>query len=285
MTGLIPSFTSNKEPDALGRRVKRRLMWTFFAFGIGAGASWFYRKLVFNALLAPADGMLSPFDGMPVFTSPIGMMGVTISVSLKIGVATAFPVLWYGILSLIKPWLPRRWWRFFVAFVVVTTASFVTGITFVYFVMLPAGLGFLLNFGDGVAVALIEVDEYLDLLTSLMLWVGLIFELPTLMFLLARGGLISYRQFKALRKFVPASAYILSIILTPSVDWVNTTLIAVPIVALYEVGLFVAWLAHPELGNYLFVKSVYRGIRWIIRRPLVAARKIRSGLMTHGLWW
>ena len=274
-----------KEPETLGGKIKRRAKLTLFAFGIGAGASWFYRSVVFLFLLAPAGDMLSPFDGRPVFTSPVGMMGVTIAVSLKVGIITAFPVVWYSILSLIKPWLPIRWWRFFVAFVVVTTASFVTGAAFVYVVMLPAGLRFLLNFGEGVAVPMIEVHEYLELLTSLMLWVGLIFELPTFMFLLARGGVISYRRFKAVRKFVPAAAYILSIILTPSVDWVNTTMIAIPIVLLYEVGLLVAWIAHPSLGNYMFVKSFYGLIKWVVMRPVAAFRKIRSGLMTHGLWW
>lgn len=274
-----------REPETLGGKIKRRAKLTLFAYGIGAGASWFYRSAVFLWLLAPAGDMLSPFDGRPVFSSPIGMMGATIEISLKVGIVTAFPMFWYSILSLIKPWLPIRWWRFFTAFVLVTSASFGVGVAFVYYVMLPAGLGFLLNFGDGVAVPLIEVHEYLDLLSSLMLWVGAIFELPTFMFLLARGNLISYQQFKKVRKFVPAAAYILAIVLTPSVDWVNTTMIAVPIVLLYEIGLMVAWLAHPNLGNYMFLWSIFLLVRWFVRRPVVAFRKIRSGLMAQGLWW
>jgi sec-independent protein translocase protein TatC len=275
-----------KEPETLGGKLKRRAKLTLFAYGIGAGASWFYRSAVFLWLLAPAGDMLSPFDGRPVFSSPIGMMGATIAISLKVGIVTAFPVFWYSVLSLIKPWLPIRWWRFFTIFILVTSASFAVGVAFVYYVMLPAGLRFLLNFGEGVAVPLIEVSEYLDLFTSLMLWVGAIFELPTFMFLLARGRLISYQQFKSVRKFVPAAAYILSIVLTPSVDWVNTTMIAVPIVLLYEVGLMVAWIAHPELGNYMFVKSLWRLIRWLITRPWAGVKRIERCGVSIGLpWW
>ena len=260
-------------------------MWTFFAFGVGAGASWFYRADVFAFLLAPAGEMLSPYDGKPVYTNPIGMMGATLHISMKAGIATAFPVFWVGVLTLLKPWLPRRVWRFTAIFVSVTSACFLVGNAFVYYVMLPVGLGFLLNFGAGIAVPMIQISDYLNLLSSLMLWVGVVFELPVAMFLLTKMDVIAYRQFKRFRKFLPAAAYLLAIILTPSFDAITTTMVAVPIVALYEVGLFVSWLANTGDSDYLFVGKVGRGFSWALRRPAMAYHKVRSLLMTHGLWW
>jgi len=260
-------------------------MWTFFAFGVGAGASWFYRADVFAFLLAPAGEMLSPYDGKPVYTNPIGMMGATLQVSMKIGLAVAFPVFWTGVLTLIKPWLPQRLWLFIAIFVAVTSACFLVGNAFVYYVMLPVGLGFLLNFGTDIAVPMIQISDYLNLLSSLMLWVGVVFELPVAMFLLSRMNVVSYRQFSRFRKFLPAAAYLLAIILTPSFDAITTTMVAVPIVILYEVGLFVSWLASTDDGDYLFVGKVFRRLAWLLRRPAVAYRKVRSFLMTHGVWW
>tara|TARA_Y100000310_G_scaffold332474_1_gene408132 strand:- start:832 stop:1614 length:783 start_codon:yes stop_codon:yes gene_type:complete len=260
-------------------------MWTFFAFGVGAGASWFYRADVFAFLLAPAGEMLSPYDGKPVYTNPIGMMGATLHVSMKVGIATAFPVFWVSVLTLLKPWLPRQVWHFIAIFVAVTSACFLVGNAFVYYVMLPVGLGFLLNFGADIAVPMIQISDYLNLLSSLMLWVGVVFELPVAMFLLTKMDVIAYRQFRRFRKFLPAAAYLLAIILTPSFDAITTTMVAVPIVALYEVGLFVSWLANTGDADYLFAGKVVRGFSWALRRPVLAYHKVRSLLMTHGLWW
>ena len=264
----------------LGRRVRRRLLWTFFAFGVGVGAAWFWRVEVFGFLLAPAGGRLSPFGGLPVYNSPIGMMGATILLSMKVGIATALPVLTIGMLTLLKPWLPGRLWQFLIIFIPVTTVQFIAGAAFVYYVMLPVGLGFLLNFGEGIAVPMVLISEYTNLLSSLMLWVGVVFEIPVAMFLIAKMGVISYSQFKRFRKFLPAAAYILAIILTPGLDAVNTTLVAIPIIALYEVGLFVSWLADTKEGNYLFIKSIWNGIVWIVRRPVVVFRWAH-----HKIWW
>ena len=269
----------------VGRRVRRRLLWTFFAFGIGAGATWFYKADVFAFLLAPAGGMLSPHDGLPVYNSPVSMMGATIQLAMKGGIVTSLPVLTIGILTLLKPWLPGRLWRFLIIFIPISTVSFLTGAAFVYYVMLPVGLGFLLHFGEGIAVPMILISEYTNLLSSLMLWIGVVFELPVAMFLITKMDIISYRQFKQFRKFLPAAAYILAIVLTPTFDAINSTLVAVPIIVLYEVGLFVSWLADTDAGDYLFVKAIRRGIVWFVRRPVVILRWIQRKAVTHGLWW
>ena len=276
-----------------GQRLRKTLLWTFVAFSIGAGATWFYKAQVFGFLLAPAGGQLSPFDGLPVFNSPIDMLGATISLSIRGGMVVALPVVTVGLLSLLKPLLPSRWWRFITTFVVLTMVCFLTGAAFVYYVMLPVSLGFLLNFGDEVAVPVILLSEYIELLSSLMLWIGLVFELPIAMFLLAKTRLVSYQQFKRFRKYVPPTALILAAIITPTFDGVNQVMVAIPMWILYEVGLLTAWLAHPEEGNYLWLKTIARWlgkvrsrIAWMLRRPAVMARWVRWKIWEYGSgWW
>ena len=140
------------------------------------------------------------------------------------------------------------------------------GAAFAYFVMLPTGLKFLLNFGTGVAVPLIVLSEYIDLLTAMIFWLGVVFELPIAMFLLAKMRIVSYLRLRGLRKFVPVAAFILSAIITPTFDIVNQTLLALPIIVLYELGLFLSWVANTEEGDYMFVKKIRAGIATVLRK-------------------
>ena len=255
------------------------------AFGAGAGGTWYFKEAVFSLLLAPAGDNLSPFDGQPIFTSPTAMMGATIQLAIRGGVIAALPVLVVSVYTLFSSLVPPQQRRFLVIFLPATVLSFLLGAAFAYWVLLPTGLKFLLNFGDGVAVPLIVLSEYIDLLTSMILWLGVVFELPIAMFLLAKMQIVSYLKFRGLRKYVPVAAFILSAIITPTFDVVNQTLLAVPMILLYEVGLFLSWLANTEEGDYLFVKKirlgltkVLRGVKVVIGSPVVAIRWVYKSL-------
>ena len=256
----------------LGRRIRIRLFWILLTFGTGAGSTWYYKEAVFALLLAPAGNNLSPFDGLPIFTSPVAMMGATIQLAMRGGFIAAFPILLISIYTLLSPLIAPQQRRFLVLFLPVTVVCFLCGIAFAYFVMLPTGLGFLLSFGTEIAVPVIIISDYIDLLTAMMFWLGVVFELPIAMFLLSKLRIVSYLRFRRLRRYVPVTAFILSAVLTPTFDIVNQTLLAVPIILLYEVGLFVSWLAWPEEGDYMFVKKIGGGLAWV-------RRKIRAGLV------
>ena len=256
----------------LGRRIRIRLFWILLTFGAGAGGTWYYREAVFGLLLAPAGGNLSPFEGnLPIFTSPTSMMGATIQLAIRGGVLAALPVLVVSVYTLFSSLVPPQQRRFLVVFLPATVVCFLLGAAFAYFVLLPTGLQFLLNFGTGVAVPVIVLDEYISLLTAMVFWLGVVFELPITMYLLAKMQIISYLRLRGLRKYVPVAAFVLSAIITPTFDIVNQTLLAVPIIFLYEAGLFLSWVAWPEQGDYLFVKKIRAGIGWVLR-------KIRFGI-------
>jgi len=269
----------------LGRRIRVRLFWILLTFGAGAGGTWYFKEAVFSLLLAPAGDNLSPFDGQPIFTSPTAMMGATIQLAIRGGVIAALPVLVVSVYTLFSSLVPPQQRRFLVIFLPATVLSFLLGAAFAYWVLLPTGLRFLLNFGDGVAVPVIVLSEYIDLLSSMILWLGVVFELPIAMFLLAKMQIVSYLKFRGLRKYVPVAAFILSAIITPTFDVVNQTLLAVPMILLYEVGLFLSWLANTEEGDYLFVKKirsgltkVLRGVKVVIGSPVVAIRWVYRSL-------
>jgi sec-independent protein translocase protein TatC len=200
------------------------------------------------------------------------MMGATISIVMKGGTFAAIPIIAYSVLSLLKPWLPAQFWRFLTAVTISAMVSYVLGIMFVYYVLLPVGLKFLLNFGSNVAVPLIDIGNYLDLVTALMSAMSFVFMIPTGMYILARARLLRYKHFRWGRLLSPLFATFLGIILTPTAD--------------------AAWTVNPEEGNYLWFKTISRWARaiwnrifWVVSRPVAAYRWVRSTLMKHGIWW
>ena len=263
------------------RRVRFGLLGTLLAFGAGAGLTWFYRVTIFGWLTAPAGGMLSPHQGLPVYTSPTEILSTTIKLSLTGGVVFAIPVLVGTIFYLVRPLLKRSERRLVALFLPAIFLCYLAGVSFAYFVMLPVGIAFLLQFGENIAVPTIRISEYLGLVITLIFWLGVIFELPLVMFLLAKLRLISYQRLKRVRKFVPPVALIVSAILTPTMDIVNQLMLAGPIIVLYEVGLSLAWLAQPGKGRLVIrkIKALLVGILRRIAVILILVPSLLAGVL------
>jgi sec-independent protein translocase protein TatC len=225
--------------------------------------------------------MLSPHQGLPIYTSPTEILSTTIKLSLTGGVVFAVPVLVGTVFYLVRPLLRRHERRLVALFLPAIFLSYLAGVSFAYFLMLPVGIAFLLHFGEGIAVPTIRISEYLSLVITLIFWLGVIFELPLLMFLLAKLRLISYRRFKRIRKFVPPVAIIVSAILTPTMDIVNQLMLAGPIIILYEVGLLLAWLAQPGKGRLVIrkAKALLVGILRRIAVVLILAPALLIGVL------
>ena len=280
-----------------GQRFRNTIFLCILAWSIGAGATFWWHPDVFAFLLAPAEEMLSPFDGRPVFTAPQDMFGSTLSLSMKGGQFAAFPVLIVGALTMLKPFVPRRFWLFVTTYSAISIAMFAVGASFVFYVMMPVSLKFLLTFGSGIAVPVILLTSYMALLLSLLFWIGIVFELPILMQLLAKFRLVPYSKAKNLRKWIVPTAFIFAALITPSLDGTLTFLVATPMLILYEVGLIAGWLTDRSEGNYFadlpMVQRTYRitksGAGWVARKVRwaigLAIRAARRGGRKIVWWW
>lgn len=186
-------------------------------------------------------------DGRPIFTSPTDMFSVTFDMVMKGGAVAAFPVLVYNVYALLlRPFLDTQRRRTALLFFGLLTLFYLAGTAFAYFVLLPTGLGFLLQFGTDIATPMIEITKYMELMLAMIFWLGIVFEIPVLMLMLAKLRLVSYRDFAKVCVYVPIAAVFFSMIITPTPDGVNMTLVAVPLILLYELGIFLAWLVRPK---------------------------------------
>ena len=280
------SLSAYERGYKFGQRFRNTVFLTILVWSIGAGATFWWHPEVFAFLLAPAEDKLSPFEGgLPIFTGVPDMFGATLSLSMKGGQVVALPVLIVGILSMLRPLVPRRFWLFITTYTALSIGMFLLGASFVFWVMMPVSLQFLLTFGEGVAIPVILLDQYMALLLSLIFWIGVSFELPIVMQLLARFRLVSYARASTLRKWVVPSAFIFAALITPSLDGTLTLLVAIPMLLLYEAGLVASWLTHREEGNYFtdlpMVQRVRLLLAWIASRPVVMVHKAHYKFMDN----
>jgi sec-independent protein translocase protein TatC len=172
---------------------------------------------------------------------PTESVGVFMRVSLLGGVVLAMPWIVMELYLFIAPGLmPRSRTLLFLAIPVVS-ALFLAGVLFCYFVMLPVAIPFLHSF-LGFAQAW-RPAAYFDLVTTLMFWVGVIFEMPFVSFLLASLGLVGARQLASVWRFAIVIIAVIAAVITPTTDPVNMTLVALPMVLLYGISILSAAVA------------------------------------------
>lgn len=128
---------------------------------------------------------------------------------------------------------------------------FLAGVLFTYFIILPNALDFLFGIGGNLVQALPSLDAYIDFALTLILWIGLAFELPLAMFFLARFGLITARQFAQQWRYAVVIIVVIAALITPTVDAFNLTLVAMPLIVLYLLGILFARMARPREKSVL----------------------------------
>jgi sec-independent protein translocase protein TatC len=130
--------------------------------------------------------------------------------------------------------------------ILLTCFCFLLGGSFAYFVMIPVVLPFLFSMGTETIEAAINISDYMSFVLRLILATGLVFELPVVAFFLARLGLITPAFLRKSRKFAIVIIFIVAAIITPTPDPVNQTILAVPLMLLYEISIWVTVLAYKK---------------------------------------
>lgn len=123
---------------------------------------------------------------------------------------------------------------------------FIGGAAFTYLFLLPSALNFLFSLGGDLVQPLPALEDYVDFALTLLFWVGVTFELPLVMFFLARFNIVTARQFARQWRIAVVIITVVSAVITPTVDPLNMSLVALPMIGLYVLGILFAWIAHPR---------------------------------------
>jgi sec-independent protein translocase protein TatC len=187
-----------------------------------------------NLHFTPSLVQISPMDTFSI---------VWVKLPLLASIFVASPWILYQAWAFIAPGLYRRERRWAVPFVVCTAGLFIAGGLFAYFVAFRYGLEFLLGIGRDIAITpMVSINEYFDLFVNVMLGIGLVFELPVLIFFLTLLRIVSPSFLMKHSRYAILAIVILAAIVTPTPDVFNLMLFAVPMCALYFCGVFAGYL-------------------------------------------
>jgi sec-independent protein translocase protein TatC len=219
--------------------LRKRLMYSAIGLVVGMAISGlFIEYLVEMVLLHPAIENSLKLQNLKPFGQPI-LYFKLIFIS---GFILSIPFLIYQLWKFIAPGLYQNERKWVVWITSSATLSFLAGIAFSYFVMLPSMVSFAANFGSKTIENVIDINEYLSFYTTMMLASGLVFELPVLSFILGTIGIINS---KFLRKYWRHSIIVILIvaaIITPTPDPVTQMVFAAPLIILYEISIWVVKL-------------------------------------------
>jgi sec-independent protein translocase protein TatC len=156
------------------------------------------------------------------------------------GLIVSLPFLLWQFWAFIMPALYEREKRSVFPYVAMTSTLFLGGVVFGYYVVLPIGLKWLLNFSKDQFTVMLHVDPYVSFITLFLLAFGAVFELPVIMMLLAWAGIVDHKKMRKVRKYAILVEAVVAMVITPSQDPISMMLMLIPLVILYEIGIVLA---------------------------------------------
>jgi sec-independent protein translocase protein TatC len=181
-------------------------------------------------------------NGNLIIRTVTGSFMIYMQVAFYAGIAFAIPFLLYQIWAFIAPGLYKHEKRYVMPLITMGTVLFIAGAAFAYLVAFPAACDYLLTLAiEGGFQTLYDAEEYLNLIIMIMLGLGIVFQIPTISFLLGRIGLLTPGIMWRSWRYAVVVIMIVSAILTPTADWVNMSIFAAPMLVLYFLSIGIVW--------------------------------------------
>jgi sec-independent protein translocase protein TatC len=235
-------MSSDNKLTVLGHllELRNRLVKSVIAILIATVICFVFAKQIFYILILPAEGINL------VYIEMTEMIGTYMKVCLIGGIILSMPYLIYHLLMFVSPALTRKEKKYIYIVLPWIVFMFLGGVAFGYFVLIPPATSFLITFGSDIATPQIKIGNYIALVSRLLLAIGLIFELPAITTFLSKLGIITPQWLSRKRKPAIIFAFILAAIITPTFDPINQSLVAAPLIVLYEMSIWLAKLVQPK---------------------------------------
>ena len=220
------SMSLTKHLEELRTRIIRSLQ----AIAVGSAISYFYIEQIIEYLTKPA--------GKLYYMQPAEAFFTYLKVAILSGFLLALPVVFYHVWRFFLPALTRKERAVLAILVPISVLLFFLGLAFSFYLVLPIGIKFFIGFTTDNLQALFSIEKYFDFLITFVLPFGFVFELPLIMTILGKMGIVTSDFLKKYQGIVIFATFVIGAIVTPP-DVISQCMLAVPMIALYEVGYFV----------------------------------------------
>jgi sec-independent protein translocase protein TatC len=226
--------------------LRRRIIWSLLFIAAGFGVCWEYHLWLFARMQEPILSALKAhnLDQTLVYLNPTDPFNMYLKVALIAGIFVASPFVLYQVWAFIAPGLYRHEKRYVMPFMASTIFLFLLGGLFGYKMVYPAALDFLIGFGQQFK-PMITIGEYTDLFMTIIIGLGVIFEMPIIVFFLSLMGIVSAKWMWNNLRYSVLVIFVIAAILTPTTDIMNMCLFAAPMVGLYLLSIGIARLVSP----------------------------------------
>jgi len=240
-------MSDDKKLTILGHllELRKRLIKSVIAVAITTLISFIFAKQIFYILILPAEGINL------IFIEMTEMIGTYMKVCLASGIILAMPYIVFQFIMFVSPALTRKEKKYVYLVLPWIALMFAAGVAFGYFILIPPATKFLITFGSDIATPQIKIGNYISIVTRLLLAIGLVFEMPVITTFLARLGVITPKWLSDKRKMAVIFAFILAAIITPTFDPLNQSLVAIPLVILYEMSIWLAKLVQRRKPEFV----------------------------------
>ena len=227
--------------------LRQRLLWSVAALTVAFRISIFFADEIFGILVQPLTDAFPAGEGKLIYTKLYEAFFVEIKVAMFAAFFLAFPIISNQLWAFVAPGLYANEKKAFLPFLIATPVLFIAGASLAYFIVMPTAFRFFLGFEGTVGglqqEALPAMGDYLSLVMQFILAFGVCFQLPVLLLLLNRAGIVSRQQLKGMRRYMIVGAFALAAILTPP-DVVSQLMLGIPLILLYEVSLLIMWFTE-----------------------------------------
>jgi sec-independent protein translocase protein TatC len=227
--------------------LRRRIIYSIIAIAVAFFACWGYAERIYDIIQRPIIEALQKngLSAKLVYTNPTEPFNMYLKVGFMAGLFVASPFVLYQVWLFISPGLYRHEKRYIAPFMLSTVSLFLAGGYFGYKLVLPQALVFLIGYGKAFQ-PMVTLAEYSSLFLTVIIGLGVIFEMPILVFFLALMGIVSAGWMLRNLRYSILVIFIIAAVLTPTTDILNMCIFAAPMVALYVLSIAIAWAVHPK---------------------------------------
>lgn len=220
--------------------MRDRVLKSVIAIVIGTVLGFIFAPQIMEFLIAPAPGL--PLQSVTMLEP----LSIYFKVSLTAGIIFAMPLLVYQLFAFASPALTHRERRSIYMILPAVMIMFLTGIAFAYYIALPPAMSFFSTFGSSWVNIQPTISSYINVVTRLMIGVGIVFETPIIIMVLTRMGLVTPQWLAARRKLWIVLAFVIAALITPTFDPINQSIIAIPLIILLELSILLARIVYKK---------------------------------------